>query len=475
MSPRSACVIGGGFAGLSAALELARAGVRVELLEAADQIGGRAQSWEERGYRFDLGPTLFVMKDVLRRSLGDDAFAALEMRRLEPGYRVRWGDGSDLAVHSDIALMLREFERYGERPARMLAFIAKAHDAYRDARTKILERDHTVASFLGALLQPGKNHSWIAGNLRRFIEKYATHPRVVEALTFQTLYLGTSPLKAPAMYAILPVEEIVGGVWYAPGGTHAIVDALVRECERVGVTIRLNTRAERVAVRADGGVTVHAGERAFDAEALVIAADRQPSLALFNGAAPKGRAPRYGHSAYVWYWGIERSLPLDHHTILLPNDPWRSYAQLDAGAAPDEPMLYLCNPAATDASVAPPGGTALLALAPVPNRKRLPQIDEAALRERALNAIERVTGPFRDRIAVERVRGPREFESELGLMHGAAFGPDHTLDQMGPFRPAIAHPTLRNVVFAGSGTRPGSGVPMVLMSGRLAAQRLLDA
>jgi phytoene desaturase len=474
MRPRSACVIGAGFAGLGAALELAREGVRVEIIEASDAPGGRAQWWEERGYRFDLGPTLLVMRDVLQRALGDEAFEALELRRLEPGYRVRWSNGDHLAVHSDIALMLAEFERFGESRARMLAYIAKAHDAYRDARVKILDRDHTILSFLGALLQPGKNHSWIAGNLRRLTERYARNPRIVQALTFQTLYLGTSPLRAPAMYAILPVEEIVGGVWYAAGGTRRLVETLLRECERYGVTLRLGTRAERVE-RTASGVRIEAGSERFEADALVVAADREPSLALFNGNAPRGRAPRYGHSAYVWYWGIEGTLPLDHHTISLPDDPWAAYAQLDAGQAPDEPMLYLCNPAATDPSCAPPGCTALLALAPVPNRALAPHFDEAALRDRALRAIERHTGPFRDRIVVERARGPEQFESELGLMHGAAFGPDHTLDQMGPFRPAIAHATMPNVVFAGSGTRPGSGVPMVLISGRLAARRLLDA
>lgn len=475
MKPRSACVIGAGFAGLSAALELARAGVRVDLLEASDRPGGRAQRWSSQGYRFDLGPTLIVMTGVLRRALGDGAFEELSLQRLEPGYRVRWNDGGDLSVHSDIALMLAEFSRYGESPAKMLSFIARAHDAYRDARGKILERDHTFASFVATLLRPGRNRAWIAGNLRRFVERYAAHPRVVQALTFQSLYLGTSPLRAPALYTVLPAEEIVGGIWYPRGGTASIVDAMLREAERLGVNFVDRTRAERVRVRPDGAIRVEAAARAFDADALIVAADREPSLALFNGAAPRGRRPRYGHSAYVWYVGIDRTLPLDHHTVVLSDDPWRGYAELDEGRIPAEPMLYLCNAAATDPSCAPPGCSALLVLAVVPNRALAAEFDETALRDRAFSAIERHTGPFRDRIVVERVRGPREFERELGLMHGAAFGPDHTLDQMGPFRPSIAHPRLRNVAFAGSGTHPGSGVPMVLISGRLAAEHLLDA
>ncbi|MDE2480986.1 MAG: phytoene desaturase [bacterium] len=474
MSVRSAIVIGSGFAGLSATLELQRRGVAVRVLEAADRPGGRAQSWSAAGYRFDLGPTLLVMTDLLRSALGDEAFDALALQRLEPGYRVRFADGASFAMQSDIALVLQEFARFEPgRASRALRYLADVHGAHVDARSRILERDHTLASFARTILSPGRIRPWIAGSLRAFTERYFHDPRVVQALTFQPLYLGTSPLRSPAMYALLPVEEMVGGVWYARGGTGAVVDAFVREAQRRGAEFAFDTRAERVEMRADGGVRVHAGATSYDADALVVAADREPSLGLFGDEAPRGRSPRYGHTACVWYFGLDAPVALDHHTVMLPRDPWGAYAHLDAGRVPDETMLYVCNPAATDPSVAPPGGSALLVLAPVPNRALAPSLDLDAMRERVLDALEAQAGPLRGRIVVERRRGPEEFERELGLMHGAAFGPDHTLDQMGPFRPAIRHPRLRNVVFAGSGTRPGSGVPMVVISGRLAADALL--
>lgn len=466
-------VIGAGLAGLSAALHLARAGREVTLYEASDRAGGRAQQFEAGGYRFDMGPTLLVMTDVLRAALGETAFSELRLQRLEPGYEVRWSGGDRLELHSDIALMLAEAARYERGNARgFLAYLARVHDAFLRARANVLEVDHTYASFARMMLRRERPPTWVLGALRAFTQRYVRHPRLVQALTFQSLYLGTSPLRAPAMYALLPVEEMVGGVWFAPGGTGAVVAAFVSEVQRAGARIVYGAAVS--ALHRDGeslAVTCN-GERVRFDEA-VIAMDRQPSFALFNGDAPNTREPRYGHSAYVWYLGVERPLELGHHTVLLPDDPWRAYAQLDAGRIPDEPMAYVCNPAASDAAFAPPGARALLVLAPVPNRKALPRFDEDALRDRVLCALERICGPVRDAIVFERRRGPREFERELGLQYGAAFGPDHTLDQMGPFRPSIAHPHLRNVVFAGSGTRPGSGVPMVVMSGRLAAERLL--
>ena len=467
-------VVGAGFAGLSAALELARAGVQVRVLERDGCAGGRAQSWSEQGYRFDLGPTLIVLTDVLRKTLGDEAFEALALRRIEPGYRVRFADGASFAMHSDIALALAEFARFEPgRASHALHYLAKVHQAYTDAQRQILEVDHSYRSFARSMIAPGRVAPWVLGNLRRFTQRSFRHPRVVQALTFQSLYLGTSPLRAPAMYALLPVEEIVGGVWFANGGTGAIVDALVRACEEAGVAFSFDTPVDRIENRPDGGVLLEAGSRRFEADGVVVAGDREPSLQLFEAQTRPPRSPRYGHSAMLWYLGIDRQLDLDHHTVLLPDDPWQAYAQLDAGTLPSDPMLYLCNPVVSDPNFAPPGASALLVLAPVPNLGLLPTFDEAAFRERVLARIERVTGPLRNRIVVERVRGPREFRSEVGLMHGAAFGPDHGLDQMGPFRPPIVHPQRPNVVFAGSGTRPGSGIPMVLISGRLAAAALL--
>ena len=477
MRPNSAIVIGAGFAGLSAAIELAREGVAVTVFEALATAGGRAQRILEQGFAFDLGPTLIVMTDLLRRTLGEEAFTALNLVRLEPGYEVRWPNGDHFALHSDIALALAEFARFEGpmRSSRALRYLADVQEALTDAQRNILERDHTLASFARSMLSPGRVRPWVLGNLRKFTERYFSHPRVIQALTFQSLYLGTSPLRSPAMYALLPVNECIGGVWHAPGGTGAIVDACVRQAERLGVEFVYHTRVDRVE-KHDHGVRVYTDATHVDADALVITADRETAMRHLFGTTspPRERPMRYGHSAAVWYFGLRRPIHLPYHTVFLPEDPWHAYAQLDAGRIPNEPMLYVCNPSSHDSSVAPAGGSALLVLSPVPNRTKVRDLDTASLREAVIERLERDVGPIRDFLVFERMRGPREFADELGLMHGAAFGPDHTLDQMAAFRPSIAHPHHANIVFAGSGTRPGSGIPMVLISGRLAAERLLQ-
>lgn len=472
---KSALVVGAGFAGLSAALHLARAGIAVRVLEAADRPGGRAQAWSSEGYRFDLGPTLVVMTDVFEEALGADRFAALDLMRLEPGYEIRWRDGERFAMHSDIALLLAEFERLEPgSSARALDYFARVHGAYRDARRQVLERDHTLLSFAALLAHPGRMRPWVAGSLRRFTERSFHRPRLVEALTFQSLYLGTSPLRAPAMYALLPVVEAIDGIWFAPGGMASIVDAFVEGARSLGVEFHYGRRVDRIERSTSGSWRARAGGESFEGDAVVIAADREPALALLGARATRSRAIRYGHSALCYYLGVRRRVDLPYHSIFLPDDPWRAYRALDAGALPDDPLLYVYNPVARDASAAPSDASALLVLAPVPNLTALHELDLSAFRTRLFERLESEVGEIREFVEVERVRGPAEWASELGLMHGAAFGPDHGLDQMGPFRPPLHDKRFPNLVFAGSGTRPGSGVPMVVISGRLAAEHLLQ-
>lgn len=475
---KSVIVVGAGFSGLSAALELARCGAKVLVLEGADGPGGRARRFvTPEGYAFDSGPTLVVMTDVLRRALGQRAFEGLSFRRLEPGYRVVWPDGTSFDLSSNIATLLGEIERFDPAPppSSTLAFLADVHELYLEARSKILERDDSLLSFVGRLASRGRFRPWALGSLRRFVQRFFDNPRVVEALTFQSLYLGTSPLIAPAMYALLAAEEILGGVWYPAGGTGAIVAALVRQCEEHGVTFSFGSRVTRVLDDGHRARGVESATGTHYADGIVVTADREVAMQRLFAEPGHEPSPRYGHSAMVWYLGIDRRIDLPHHTVMLPSDPWTAYAQLDQGLLPSAPLVYLCNPAASDESVAPPGHSALVLLAPVPNRSTLFAFDARHFFERVMTVVERHAGPVAERIVYRSARGPAEFERELDVMHGAAFGPDHLLDQMGPFRPSIRHPRLSNVVFAGSGTKPGSGVPMVLISGRLAGQRLAKA
>lgn len=474
MSLNSVAVIGSGFAGLSAALNLARAGIEVDVYESSSRPGGRAQQLisPDGRFSFDMGPTLLVMTDVLRATLGKKAFDDLALRRLEPGYSVRW-PSQQFDMHSDVALWLASIARFEkDAAASAISYLSKVHAQYRAARGAFLDHDWSPASALLRLPELFKLRPWALENLQDFTAQHFSHPRVREALTFQTLYLGLVPSRAPAIYSLLPVIEIVEGIWYARGGVSTVVQAFVNECGRQGVRFHFKNRAERIAIsrrRADG-IVVEGRLREHDA--IVVAADREPALASLLDVPSVPRLS-YGLSACVFYVGIGGEVALPHHTVLLPEEPQRAYEELDSGVLASAPPVYVCNPVVTDSSVSERGYSALTVLVPVPNRSTLRDIDTARVFSQAMHAIEHHTGPIRDRIEFQHVRAPAHFENELGLAFGAAFGPSHTMDQMGPFRPSIAMREARNVAFAGSGTRPGSGVALAITSGRLASEHLL--
>lgn len=468
---KSAIVVGSGFAGLSAALELARAGVAVTVCEAADRPGGRAQLHEspDGRFRFDMGPTIITMRDTLARTLGKDAMRELELRRLEPGYRVAWSDGESFDMHSDVALWLAEVTRLGGGAADALKFLSDGYEMLDGAMAAILENPWTGSSWTRLFTSKPRLKPWAMGSLKAMAARAFSHPKLVEAMTFQTLYLGMTPNRAPAAYSLLAAQEIVDGIWYARGGAAAIVASLARRCEAHGVTFRYATRVTNVVRYGKRARGVETTSGTFAADAVVLACDRDPALRTLL-QRPAKRAVRYGHSALVYYLGFSNPLALPHHTVLLPSDTERLYADLDAGRVPSSLALYACNPFASD-DTATPG--ALTVLVPIPNLGRV-QADHDAIFVQVLEALETRFGVRANDVRYRYERGPKQFETELGVAFGAAFGPSHDLLQMGPFRPSIDCPGLRNVAFAGSGTRPGSGVPLALISGRLAAARLLE-
>ncbi len=471
---KSAIVVGAGLAGLAAALELARHGVRVEIFERAAQPGGRAQTLvsPDGRFRFDMGPTILTMTPVLRRALGDDAFEALGVRRLEPGYRVAWPDGTSFDMHSDVSLWLSEVAKFRSGAAgSALAYLAKMHEVFNGANEALFGTSWDSAALRDALAHAPPLRAWMFGALPRFARKHLVHPRLVEAATFQTLYLGMTPSRSPALYGLLMSSEVCGGVWHARGGMSAVVAALVAECERYGVRVRYDAPVSRVLVSNGRARGVVADGETFVSDAVVVASDREPALRALFGERSRRRI-RYGHSAFVAYLGYRRPLPLQHHTMLLPDDPWRAYRELDAGRIPRNLLVYACHPAATDDTASEGAVTALVV---VPNRRALAELDEHELVARLAQRIADATGVDAGDLAFTAHRGPKEFERALGLEAGAAFGPHHGLSQMGPLRPSIAYPGAANVAFAGSGTHPGSGVPMVLISGRLAAEHVLRA
>jgi phytoene desaturase len=481
-------VVGAGLGGLAAAIRLAAAGRTVTLLEREDQPGGRAGRLALDGYEFDTGPTVLTMPELLEDLLGtvgEDLAAWLPMQKLDPAYRAHFPDGSTLDVIADTARMAGEVARVcGSREADgYLRFVDHARELWELQRNDFIDRNldrpsDLVTANLWRLLRRGG-----FGRLQSKVNSYFKDPRTRRIFSFQAMYAGVAPHQALALYAVIAYLDSVAGVYFPEGGIHAVPRALAGVAEKHGVEIVYGADVARVEVaagRATGVRTVDG--RRFPADVVVL----NPDLPVaYRDLLPpaKWRGPllgplRYSPSCVVLHAGSTQTYgAIAHHNIHFGRS-WRETFDevIDQGRLMSDPSLLVTNPTRTDATLAPDGRQTYYVLAPTPNltAKLLDWRGTLAgsYRSELIATLEqRGYVGFGDGIEVSRFVTPADW-ADQGMAAGTPFAAAHTLRQTGPFRPGNLHPTLSNVVFVGSGTQPGVGVPMVLISGRLAASRV---
>lgn len=475
-------VVGAGLGGLSAALRLAGAGRRVTVLEREQVPGGRAGLLQDQGYAFDTGPTVLTMPDLIADALdcvGESLPDWLTLEPVTPLYRARFADGSALDVHADVEAMCAELsevcgpaEAAGYR--RYVDFVSRL---YRLQMRDFIDRN--IDSPL-QLVTPSLARLVAMGGFRRLAPKVAQYlrdPRTQKVFSFQAMYAGLSPYDALAIYAVIAYMDSVAGVYFPRGGMHAVPRALAGAAEKHGVEIRYGTEVvgvERRGRRATAVLTA-SGER-VPCDVVVLNPDLPVAYRTLLGLQPRSvRRLTYSPSCYLMLAGSSAAYDgMAHHNIHF-GSAWRGVFReiIDEGRVMSDPSLLVTSPTVSDPSLAPAGRHSYYVLFPTPNLDA--PIDWETFgpryREHVVETLEKrgYTG-FGDAIEVEHVTTPADWAAR-GMERGAPFAAAHTFGQTGPFRPRNLWG--ENVVFTGSGTQPGVGVPMVLVSGRLAAERIL--
>jgi phytoene desaturase len=485
-------VVGAGLAGLSAAMHLAGAGREVTVVERADVPGGRAGVWASRGYTFDTGPTVLTMPDLL-----EQAFAAvgarmrdhLDLIPLDPLYRALFPDGSVLDVRAGVDAMAAEVER--------VCGVAEAAGYRRFV--EFVSRLYTVE--MNAFIDRNFDHAWsldpkplaqlvAMGGLRRLAPKvgsFLKDPRTRRLLSFQAMYAGLSPYDALAIYAVISYLDSVAGVYFPRGGMHAVPKALASAAAAAGVRFRYGIAVSQVEVRSGRatGVVLDGGER-LPADAVVLTPDAPVAYRELLPTTAAGRVwsqrlprQRYSPSCCLLLAGSSNAYPgAAHHTISFGRAWRRTFTELiDRHELMSDPSLLVTSATASDPALAPPDRHTYYVLAPAPNLDS--RIDWSVIgpryRDEIVETLEQRGWPgFGSGIEIESVSTPADWRA-MGLERGAPFAAAHTFRQTGPLRLPNLVPGVENVVLAGSGTVPGVGVPMVLVSGRLAAQRIAGA
>ncbi|MFC7133396.1 MULTISPECIES: carotenoid 3,4-desaturase [Salinibaculum] len=488
LSGSTVTVVGAGFGGLSTACYLADAGADVRVLEKNEQVGGRASRMERDGFRFDMGPSWYMMPDVFERFFGHfdrQPSDYYDLEHLDPHYRMFFKDGDTVDVRPDKDYLRDLFESYEDGAGEAFEeYLATSEKHYETAMENFVYEDRSrLRDWVDLdVVRAAPVGLQLIGSMQSHVEKYFDNPKLQQIMQYTLVFLGGSPKNTPALYNIMSHVDFNLGVYYPDGGIGAVVDGVAELGSELGVTYETGA-AVREITRRKHGFLVETDDETYHPEYVVSNADyahtEQELLPEHERQydADYWEKRTYAPSAYLIYLGVEGDVePLAHHTLVLPTDWDPHFEQIfEDPAWPDEPAYYLCVPSKTDDSVAPEGHSNLFLLVPIAPGLHDGDAVREEYREKILADIAENTGvDLRDRIVVEEQFSVSDFGERYNATEGTALGLAHTLRQTSLLRPSNRSSAVDGLYFTGSFTTPGIGVPMCLISGEHTANALIE-
>ena len=480
-------VIGAGFSGLSVATSLAQQNFDVTILEKNSSPGGRARSFSEDGFTFDMGPSWYWMPDVFDQyfdTFGKRVADYYELVRLDPAYTIFFGPGDTLEVPAQSEHLFALFERYEPGSSDNLrTFLQEAaykyqvgmHEFVYKPGLSLLEfADYRVVSSLFRLQ--------MLTSLADHVDSLFRHPHLRKLLKFPVLFLGATPENTPAMYSLMNHADLVLGTWYPKGGMHQIIRAMVSLAEEMGVTIRTHQKVQHIITNGRLATEVVTEIQRFDADIVVAGADYHhvDSTLLSKGARNYSEAywdkQVMAPSSLLFYLGVNK--PLDkllHHNLFFDQD-FRQHAEeiYEEPQWPSNPLFYVCCASKTDPTCAPPGQENVFVLIPVaPGLEDTPELRERYYQV-VMKRLEQLTGQsICDAVVYKRSYAHRDFVADYHAFKGNAYGLANTLRQTAILKPSLKNKKIKNMYYTGQLTVPGPGVPPSLISGIVTAREVV--
>jgi phytoene desaturase len=479
-------IVGAGPGGLAAGMLLSSRGFDVEIFEKTSQPGGRTSEIEANGFKFDVGPTFFMMKFILEeifRQSGKDSADYLEFLRLSPMYRLIFSDTS-LDVFDEKDKMIDEINRvFPAKGNDLERFYQKESQRFKKIFPILQDNNQNIFDalrlrFLKALpaLSIGKSLYDILGDY--FIDEQARL-----SFTFQAKYLGMSPWQCPGVFGIVPYVEHEMGVYHIKGGLSMASRQMAKANEELGTRIYYDSPVKKIITNGSKatGILLKNGEK-VSADSVILNADFGYAMtSLFEEgilkkyAKPKLDKKKISCSIFMLYLGIKKQYALEHNTIVFAKDYKKNIDDIFSGnLSGNDISFYVRDTSRTDPGLAPAGKSALYVLAPVPNNRYGIDWKEYGpkLRKHMLHGLRQRLGliDIEENIEEEIMINPDDWEKNYHVYNGAVFNLAHNLDQMLWFRPHNQFEEIENCFLVGGGTHPGSGLPTIYESGRITSK-----
>lgn len=478
-----AIVVGAGIGGLSTAIRLQNSGIKVTVLEQRSSVGGRCSQLILDDYKFDTGPTLLMMVDELRdlfNCAGKNQDDYIELIKLDPHSCFRFFDNQKLLLTSNKTALAENFDNIESGAGEKIKQWLNDHqELYKVGMREFIDRDKP--NYLSAL-NPQNLSFFLKGQVTApiysVLSRYFNSEKLKDVIAFSALYLGMNPYETPSIYSLLPYAELAEGLYFPRGGMYEISKSIEKLALELGVEIELNSEVSKINHGSNSieSVILKNGTQ-LEADLYVVNADLPFAYKnLLNSPHPSESKFEFSCSAYLLFLGI-KNIPSDfyHHQCIIPESFKKSMDDIfDSNKIPDDPAYYICCPSLTDPTLAPKGHHCLSVLVPVPScSKKINWEDDRSKLKSIVLKMLCTLGIKSEDIVVQHELTPKDLGSMFSLVNDAAFGLSHKLNQIGPFRPENKHQQFENLYFVGASTHPGNGIPMVLKSGKLAANRIM--
>lgn len=487
---KSVIIIGSGFAGLSAASFMAKAGWDVTVFEKNGGPGGRARQLKENGFTFDMGPSFYWMPDVFERyfeKFGKKVSDYYSLIRLDPSYRIYWNDGMT-DMPADYNELKKVFEAIEPGSAEKLdQYLKGAAFKYELGMKKLVYKPgRSLAEFMNWQTISGFFKLQVFSSIKKHIAEYFSHHKLRQLMEFPVLFLGALPENTPALYSLMNYADIKGGTWYPEGGMYAVVDGMYKLAIEFGVKFQFNEEVKGIFVERGGyAKTITTNKDIYRVGTVISGADYHftetkllaEEFRSYSSAYWKKRV--MAPSCLLYYVGLNKKLKQRVHHSLFFDVPFEQHGNeiYKNPQWPSEPLFYVSFSSVTDDSVAPPGHENIVFLVPVASGL---EEDTEELREKYFQMIaKRMEKHFSesilDSVVYKKSYSVSDFVHDYNSFRGNAYGLANTLRQTAIFRPSCRSKKVKNLFYTGQLTVPGPGVPPGLISGEVVAKQVVKA